>query len=271
MLASLTFKPKFDISEDSQNKEMDEKDREYCSRVVNIENWKNRKYVIWTIAAPIALLGYFVPYVHIVAYVEDILPGESGEALLTSIAITAGIGKIIFGLIADRPNINPICLQQFSFVFIGCCTMLLTTAKFFGSYSYASLIVFALVMGLFDGCFSTMLGPIAVYICGPVGASQAIGFILGLCAGPLMLGPLIAGKSIVKIFKCHKNYYDCWIVIIESMPYIYIFSGILYKHFGSYVIPFICAGCPPIIGAIIMCAMYFPKNKKEYIGCDEML
>ena len=48
MLASLTFKPKFDISEDSQNKEMDEKDRECCSRVVNIENWKNRKYIdIW--------------------------------------------------------------------------------------------------------------------------------------------------------------------------------------------------------------------------------
>ena len=219
MLASLTFKPTFDVSEDSQNKETDEKDSECCSRVVNIENWKNRKYVIWTIAAPIALLGYFVPYVHIVAYVEDILPGESGEALLTSIAITAGIGKIIFGLIADRPNINPICLQQFSFVFIGCCTMLLTTARFFGSYSYASLIVFALVMGLFDGCFSTMLGPIAVYICGPVGASQAIGFILGLCAGPLMLGPLIAGKSIVTILKFHKNLlllYDCWIVIIEN-------------------------------------------------------
>jgi len=239
MLASLTFKPTFDVSQQTKKKETNDEDSECCSKIVNIENWKNRKYVIWTIAAPIALLGYFVPYVHIVAYVEDILPGESGEALLTSIAITAGIGKIIFGLIADRPNINPICLQQFSFVFIGCCTMLLTTARFFGSYSYASLIVFALVMGLFDGCFSTMLGPIAVYICGPVGASQAIGFILGLCAGPLMLGPLIA--------------------------------GILYKHFGSYVIPFICAGCPPIIGAVIMCAMYFPRNKKEYIGCDEML
>ena len=208
MLASLTFKPTLEIYENSTDKETNDANGDCCSSIVNIENWKNRKYVIWTIAAPIALLGYFVPYVHIVAYVEDILPGESGEALLTCIAITAGIGKIIFGLVADRPNVNPICLQQFSFVFIGCCTMLLTTARYFGSYSYASLIVFALVMGLFDGCFSTMLGPIAVYICGPVGASQAIGFILGLCAGPLMLGPLIAGNFINPIRIAPYLYYD---------------------------------------------------------------
>ena len=192
MFASLTFKPIFEASNEEQD------DSKGCAAsILNFDNWKNRKYIIWTIAAPIALLGYFVPYVHIVAYVEDILPNNSGETLLTCIAITAGIGKLIFGLVADRPNVNPICLQQFSFVFIGCCTMLLTTAPYFGDHSYTSLIVFSLVMGLFDGCFSTMLGPIAVYICGPVGASQAIGFILGLCSGPLMIGPLVAGTDLL--------------------------------------------------------------------------
>jgi hypothetical protein len=30
-------------------------------------------------------------------------------------------------------------------------------------------------MGLFDGCFVTMMGPIAFDICGPTGAGQAIG------------------------------------------------------------------------------------------------
>ena len=190
MLASLTFKPVFEVRKEEQDTS-----KSCLASIFNFDNWKNRKYIIWTIAAPIALLGYFVPYVHIVAYVEDILPSNSGETLLTCIAITAGIGKLIFGLVADRPNVNPICLQQFSFVFIGCCTMLLTTAPYFGDHSYTSLIVFSLVMGLFDGCFSTMLGPIAVYICGPVGASQAIGFILGLCSGPLMIGPLVAGTD----------------------------------------------------------------------------
>lgn len=34
--------------------------------VFNGDIWKNKKYVIWAIAIPLALFGYFVPYVHIV-------------------------------------------------------------------------------------------------------------------------------------------------------------------------------------------------------------
>lgn len=42
-----------------------------CSRLwvkyVNFAIWKNKKYVIWAIAVPISMLGYFVPYVHLVS------------------------------------------------------------------------------------------------------------------------------------------------------------------------------------------------------------
>jgi MCP family monocarboxylic acid transporter-like MFS transporter 10 len=50
-------------------------------------------------------------------------------------------------------------------------------------------------MGLFDGCFISLLGPIAFDIVGPAGASQAIGFLLSLCSIPLTVGPPIAGKN----------------------------------------------------------------------------
>ena len=33
---------------------------------MNVSNWRNSKYVIWALAVPSALFGYFVPYVHIV-------------------------------------------------------------------------------------------------------------------------------------------------------------------------------------------------------------
>lgn len=75
-------------------------------------------------------------------------------------------------------------------------------------------------MGLFDGCFISLLGPIAYDICGPRGATQAIGFLLGLCSVPLTVGPPVA--------------------------------GLLYDHMGSYKIPFILAGIPPLIGASTM-------------------
>ena len=127
-----------------------------------------------------------------VQHVEDTLPEKNGRTLVTCIAITSLVGRLIFGYIADLPKVNRILLQQVSFVSIGICTMLLTAAPLFQGFNFESMILFSLIMGLFDGCFITMLGPIAFDICGPSGASQAIGFLLGLCSIPLTLGPPIA-------------------------------------------------------------------------------
>ena len=32
-----------------------------------LDNWKNKKYIIWTVAIPLAQFGYFVPYCHLVS------------------------------------------------------------------------------------------------------------------------------------------------------------------------------------------------------------
>lgn len=66
--------------------------------------------------------------------------------------------------------------------------MLLTATS-----SMPFFIVITLGMGLFDGCFISLLGPIAFDIVGTTGASQAIGFLLAMCSIPLTIGPAIAG------------------------------------------------------------------------------
>jgi len=60
------------------------------------------------------------------------------------------------------------------------------------------LVGITLLMGIADGCFVSVMGPIAFDLCGQKGAAQAIGCILGLCSIPLTVGPPIAGKS-----TCH--------------------------------------------------------------------
>jgi len=70
-------------------------------------------------------------------------------------------------------------------------TMLIVIVPYF-----AMLLGITLIMGLFDGCFVSVMGPIAFDLCGQKGAAQAIGCILGLCSIPLTLGPPIAGKLI---------------------------------------------------------------------------
>jgi MCP family monocarboxylic acid transporter-like MFS transporter 10 len=196
---------------------------------VYFDNWKNKKYVIWALAVPSALFGYFVPYFHLVAYVKSINEarfnntingnitigdidsgpvtagvddaieedsGFSGEFLVTCMAATSLVGRIVFGKIADHSKVNPVFLQQISFVSTGICTMLLTASPLLGVAAYPSMVILSLLLGLFDGCFITMFGPIAYGICGPSGASQGIGFILGMCGIPLCIGPPIAGKHL---------------------------------------------------------------------------
>lgn len=57
------------------------------------------------------------------------------------------------------------------------------------------LAVVCAVLGLCDGCFLTMMAPIAFELVGPMQASQAIGYLLGLMAVPMTAGPPIAGEK----------------------------------------------------------------------------
>ena len=61
--------------------------------------------------------------------------------------ILSGVGRLVFGKVADLPNINRILLQQISFVAIGLCTMLLTAAPKFTGFEWESMVIFALIMG----------------------------------------------------------------------------------------------------------------------------
>jgi hypothetical protein len=62
MLATLSFTPLHRIPAKSAAAKTN-----ICSQLINVDNWKNKKYVVWALAIPSALFGYFVPYVHIVS------------------------------------------------------------------------------------------------------------------------------------------------------------------------------------------------------------
>ncbi|KAG8195907.1 hypothetical protein JTE90_001142 [Oedothorax gibbosus] len=229
MLCALTFRPlivqheriKEDASDDSLR---DEDEDACCGKCLDLTIWRNKQYLLWVFAIPVALFGYFVPYVHLVQHVRDILPEANGEILVTCIGLTSGVGRIVFGKLADFPSVNRIMLQQIAFLSIGVLTMVLVVARHF-----SMLVAVCLFLGLFDGCFISLLGPIAFDVVGQKGASQAIGFLLGFCSVPLTVGPPVA--------------------------------GLLYDHLKNYNVAFLAAGIPPIIGSILLCLIHkIPKT-----------
>ncbi|XP_025416090.1 monocarboxylate transporter 10 [Sipha flava] len=223
MLCSLAFKPTYKVEKSDIHKSLSEELRS----LVNVDIWKNPKYVIWATMIPLALFGYFVPYVHMVKVVEDLFPQNDGKMLVTCIGISSGIGRLIAGPISDCKQVNRIIMQQISLFVIGLMTMLIVIVPHF-----SILIIITLIMGLADGCFVSVMGPIAFDLCGQKGAAQAIGCILGLCSIPLTVGPPIAG----------------W----------------MYDKYKTYTGAFLIAGLPPMIfGILLTSTRYVRKSSME--------
>ncbi|XP_065216904.1 monocarboxylate transporter 10-like [Planococcus citri] len=231
MLCSFAFKPRFQ-SPLTKKSIQDDTSEAYFANFLNISIWKNPRYVLWIVAVPIALCGYFVPYVHMAMFIRKNFKGENEKLPVVCIAITSAIGRILFGKLSDLKGVNSIILQQLSFVVIGIVSILTPFIK-----NYTLLLMAILIMGLFDGCFITVVGPIAFKFCGPKGAGQAIGFLLGLISIPITIGPTVAGA--------------------------------IYDQTKSYTLPFILAGIPPFIGAAMMTKIHFMESAEDEIECVE--
>ncbi|EHA99666.1 Monocarboxylate transporter 10 [Heterocephalus glaber] len=197
-------------------------------KVFNFAIFKVTAYAVWAVGIPLALFGYFVPYVHLMKHVNETFQEEKNkEVVLMSIGITSGVGRLLFGRIADYvPGVKKVYLQVLSFFFIGLMSMMIPLCRVFGA-----LIAVCLIMGLFDGCFISIMAPIAFALVGDQDVSQAIGFLLGLMSIPMTVGPPVA--------------------------------GLLRDKLGSYNVAFYLAGVPPLIGGAVLCLIPWIHSKKQ--------
>ncbi|ESO87231.1 hypothetical protein LOTGIDRAFT_107137 [Lottia gigantea] len=199
---------------------------DFCSwtrKYLNVRIWKNKGYVVWSLSCGLSLFGYFVPFVHLVKHSKDLFPDADGNYLIMCLSITSGVGRIICGKLADMACVNRVIMQQTAFAIFGIAALCIPFAD-----NFYGLIAICLVMGMCDGLFICLIGPIAFDLVGPTGASQAIGFLLGIFSIPLSVGPPIA--------------------------------GLLYDYLGSYKVAFHVAGVPPIVGAL--CMLCIPRTKQ---------
>ncbi|XP_072499163.1 monocarboxylate transporter 10 isoform X1 [Notamacropus eugenii] len=195
-------------------------------KVFNFSIFKVTGYSVWAFGIPLALFGYFVPYVHLMNHIKERFAEESNkEVVLMCIGITSGVGRLLFGRIADFvPGVKKVYLQVISFLFIGLMSMMIPLCSVFGA-----LIAVCLLMGLFDGCFISIMAPIAFELVGAKDVSQAIGFLLGFMSIPMTVGPPIA--------------------------------GLLRDHLGSYDVAFYLAGVPPLLGGAVLCSVPWIHEK----------
>ncbi|CAK6968181.1 monocarboxylate transporter 10 [Scomber scombrus] len=232
MLAGFTYKPLLPVKPSSNGPGKCPPMKE----IFNLNIWKSLGYRIWAFGIPAALYGYFVPYVHLMKHVEERFGKDANkEVLLMCIGVTSGVGRLIFGRVADYvQGVNKVYLQVTSFVVIGVMSMMIPLCNVFGG-----LIAVCLLMGLFDGCFICIMAPIAFELVGSKDVSQAIGFLLGLMSVPMTVGPPIAGY--------------------------------LRDRLGDYNVSFYLAGIPPIVGGAVLCLIPWVEARRKRREKEEAL
>lgn len=174
-------------------------------------------YRVWAFGVATAVLGYFVPYIHLINFVKEQFPNTQKEwVLLVCIGASSGLGRLVFGKVGDLlPGVQKVYMQVASFMVLGLMSMMIPQCT-----AFEGLVAVCVFLGLCDGCFITIMAPIAFELVGPMQASQAIGYLLGLMALPMTAGPPIA--------------------------------GLLRDYFGNYNTAFYLAGVPPMVGGLVL-------------------
>ncbi|XP_032928205.1 monocarboxylate transporter 8 [Catharus ustulatus] len=246
---AMTYRPMLTPSCDSQhdrhNKQGSQSIRQQCwaqtRKYFNLRVFRRKTYRIWAFGIATAVLGYLVPYMNLVKYVEKRFQETKKDwILLVCLGAMSGLGRLVSGRIGDCiPGLKKIYLQVASFMLLGLLCMMIPQCR-----GFEGVIVICLFLGLCDGFFTTIMAPIAFELVGPMQASQAIGYLMGLMAVPMTAGTPIAGY--------------------------------LNDYFGNYDAAFYFAGVPPIIGGLVLSLVPLVHQrmlKKQRLdsGKDKML
>ncbi|XP_051958173.1 monocarboxylate transporter 4-like [Xyrauchen texanus] len=213
--------------------EVDEKEKETKPKpkLLDFSVFKDRGFVIYTVAAAIMVLGLFVPPVFVVSYAKELGNEDTKSSLLLTILGFIDIfARPTCGIIAGLKWVRPRCVYLFSFamLFNGITDLVGSLAK-----DYSSLVVFCIFFGISYGMVGALQFEVLMTIVGTEKFSSAIGLVLLVEAFAVLVGPPGAGR----LLDATKNY--------------------------MYV--FLLAGCEVVISALVLaiCNFLFINKKPQ--------
>ncbi|XP_072524168.1 monocarboxylate transporter 4 [Salminus brasiliensis] len=219
-------------SEEDQEAPKSEKEKpKPKSKLLDFSVFKDRGFVIYTVAAAIMVLGLFVPPVFVVSYAKELGNEDTKSALLLTILGFIDIfARPTCGIIAGMKWVRPRCVYFFSFamIFNGITDII-------GSMSedYPALVVYCIFFGISYGMVGALQFEVLMAIVGTEKFSSAIGLVLLVEAMAVLVGPPGAGR-----------------LLDATKVYMYVF---------------LLAGCEVVLSALVLCIcnLLFIKKKPE--------
>ncbi|XP_061520040.1 monocarboxylate transporter 4 [Phycodurus eques] len=178
--------------EDGHLTATEEKKSKPKKKLLDFSVFKDRGFVIYTVAASIMVLGLFVPPVFVVNYAKGLGYEDTTSALLlTILGFVDMFARPLCGIIAGLKWVRPRCVYLFSFamLFNGVTDLIGSRAN-----TYGGLVVFCIFFGMSYGMVGALQFEVLMAIVGTDKFSSAIGLVLLMEAIAVLVGPPGAGR-----------------------------------------------------------------------------
>ncbi|XP_028332832.1 monocarboxylate transporter 4 [Gouania willdenowi] len=205
-------------------------------KLLDFSVFKDRGFLIYTLAASVMVLGLFVPPVFVVNYAKGLGYEDTKSALLlTILGFVDMFARPLSGLIAGLKWVRPrtVYLFAFAMIFNGCSDLIGSQAD-----DYTGLVAFCAFFGMSYGMVGALQFEVLMTIVGTEKFSSALGLVLLMEAIAVLVGPPGAGRLLD------------------------------YTH--QYMHVFLLAGCEVVLSAIILSLGNFfcIKRKAENSKAD---
>ncbi len=203
---------------------------------VTVELLQDRVFMAFCIAIFLFSLGAFPPvlFMEDVAQSEGLIDGIALIPLVSIVAMSAGIGKLVLGILADMRQVNSLYVYALTLIGTGAALLLIPVSK-----SYMGLQVLSAVVGFFSGNWS-LTSYITTKIVGIERLSQAHGILMCFGGFGITLGPPVVGKkqqtntSIVKIEDKSLHEQKSTKEKIQKIIYIYIYIPCRFQQWSDF-------------------------------------
>lgn len=184
--------------------------------------FKSYTFILLSISSIATMLALFVPYVFIVQMaVRMDVPEQSASFLISMIGLCNVFGRILVGLIADRPWANALCINNIALIIAGVATMMAPLCQSFGH-----LVLYACVFGLSIAAFAALRSIVVVELLGLDRLTNAYGLLL-LFQGVAQ----IVGSPVAALFSDPEG---------ASVDTAFYLSGALILFSGLICLPLRC-------------------------------
>ncbi|KAM4691850.1 monocarboxylate transporter 4-like [Rhinophrynus dorsalis] len=161
-------------------------------KLIDFSVFKDKGFIIYTVACAIMVLGFFVPPVFVVNFGKDIGVSDTKAALLLTIFGCVDIfSRPTCGIIAGLGRVRPYTVYFFGFamLFNGFTDMMGSMSDSFGG-----LVVYCVFFGISYGMVGALQFEVLMAVVGTQKFSSAIGLVLLVEACTVLIGPPSAGK-----------------------------------------------------------------------------